>query len=617
MSNDYLDFIFSYTLWSGCFYLFYKLLLSKTSFHTLNRFLLIGGLIFPIVFNVLKNSFNSIITPVSTINFNTITIDQILEGTYISTAKTSLVHDQLFTIVSLLYIAGALFFLTRYCFINVFTVIKLRKSKKTFLKNGDAIYSHSQKYVPFVFMNRIYVSDNDINSDFELIYSHEKAHAAKMHFIDIILSNIVCALFWFNPFVWLLYKEIKTNHEYEADQTVIKAGASIKDYQLLLIKKSAGSNAFVMANLLTGKTIHKRIKMMFNSNSGKMEKLKYLLIVPLAIGVVKMISSPIYASVVDEANKGEYNLKSLIVDKSSENLYSKKEFDNLQNTSSENDSIDYSVFVGNVSEKLNTKDAKINKLKAEDSLANVEYQIDGKNVTKEEFEKTQIGDKTKKTVRVFKTKEGIITTTTSTVRENNVTKEDKSPSNINIKGVNLRGDSIPLVIVDGNKIDGKQIKDIDAEIIKSVTVLKGESAKEIFGEDGKNGVVIINTKDENNDQKMPYIISIDNENKIENLSGRYIKTTTDSEGNITTEVKGSENFSLKLRSSKDQIDGVESIPLIFIDDKESSMEELQKIGVDKIESMSIIKNEKLLKEYGEKGKNGVIVIKLKASKQIG
>lgn len=63
------------------------------------------------------------------------------------------------------------------------------------------------------------------------ILTHECTHVSQWHSIDVILSEMMCMACWFNPFVWLLKREVRHNLEYLADNTVIQSGYDSKSYQ--------------------------------------------------------------------------------------------------------------------------------------------------------------------------------------------------------------------------------------------------------------------------------------------------------------------------------------------------------------------------------------------------
>lgn len=137
-----------------------------------------------------------------------------------------------------------------------------------------------------------------------------------------------------------------------------------------------------------------------------------------------------------------------------------------------------------------------------------------------------------------------------------------SEKNVEIIVRGFDGKKNPLVIVDGKKITHDEFQEIKPENIESVSVLKNKSAVDVYGEEGKDGVILITTK------KKPIIRSNDNVN----------------------------------------LDGV----LIVIDgEKMDSDFKLSSIIPEEIESISVLKNKSAVDLYGEEGANGVVIIEKK------
>lgn len=80
--------------------------------------------------------------------------------------------------------------------------------------------------------------------------------------MDIFIGQLYAILVWYNPVSWLMIDELKTVHEYEADEAVIDSGANLKEYQMLLIKKTAGARLPSLANSLNHSKLQKRVTMM-------------------------------------------------------------------------------------------------------------------------------------------------------------------------------------------------------------------------------------------------------------------------------------------------------------------------------------------------------------------
>jgi TonB family protein len=200
----------------------------------------------------------------------------------------------------LVYVLGILFFLARHLWSFARMVVLLRTSHKERLDGGITLFVHRQQIAPFSWMKLIAVSEADLAENREAILAHERAHIANRHSWDLLLAE-VCAFFqWFNPAAWLLKQELQTVHEYEADEWVIRHGIDAKTYQLLLIKKAVGAKLYYMANSLNQSSLKKRITMMMKKKSNPWARMKYAFVLPLAAVTVAAFARPEVSNRLDE-----------------------------------------------------------------------------------------------------------------------------------------------------------------------------------------------------------------------------------------------------------------------------------------------------------------------------
>lgn len=304
------------------FYLFYRFWLSKETFHRFNRMVLIGLILVAFVIPSLKVSQN----------FHLPQIEQVFERLNIPEEETEQEHDlqkmeqvttttlhtQLekersdFTILTLgnlgfLYLGGALLLLLRYIFSIACIYRLIRNSEKKCWKGKIRLVVHQQNVAPFSWRHYIVLSRQDLEEYGEEIIAHEYAHIMHKHFRDLLLAEI-CLLFqWFNPAMWLFRKELKTVHEFEADESVLKAGIDAKKYQLLLIQKTVGTRLYSMVNSFDHSSLKKRITMMLKKKSNPWARLKYLYVLPLAVIAVAAFARPEISSELDEISAVKVN----------------------------------------------------------------------------------------------------------------------------------------------------------------------------------------------------------------------------------------------------------------------------------------------------------------------
>lgn len=156
------------------------------------------------------------------------------------------------------------------------------------------------KVAPFSCMGYMVISEKDYNSGKESIITHELTHLHGHHWIDLMIANVIAIFQWFNPAAWLMIEEFKTVHEYEADDSVIRSGADITQYQYLLIEKAVGERLPSPANSLNHSKLKKRVTMMYKSKPRTMRRMASLAILPALLAGVAIVNSSAVASVISD-----------------------------------------------------------------------------------------------------------------------------------------------------------------------------------------------------------------------------------------------------------------------------------------------------------------------------
>ena len=199
----------------------------------------------------------------------------------------------------LIYLAGITLLFLR-CIIELFTVIRLRFRSPKQLINGTTIYVLPSQEEPYSFFGWIFASpESHTPPALEEILVHEKTHVRQLHSIDVVLGEIVCILCWINPFAWLLKKEISSNHEYLADEQVMLAGYNKKEYQYHLIGLEHPEMAIAkLYNNFSVLPLKKRITMLNKKRTGRVGKVKYLTLLPLAAGLLLLNNIDAMARIV-------------------------------------------------------------------------------------------------------------------------------------------------------------------------------------------------------------------------------------------------------------------------------------------------------------------------------
>ena len=451
------------------FYGFYKLFFSRNTFHKSNRVLLILIVVITSIlplfsFNLLSN----INLPESEANLLDLSKLQIIEqvGNFEQKATFPWIPFLL-----ILFVAGMLFTFIRYIIgINqIWKIIAssekqfISNSEKQFISNKAVLCITDKNISPFSWWTYIVISRKDYTQDnSQTILSHEKAHIHMNHSMDMILFDLFTIFFWFNPFSWLLKREIQTVHEYMADEQVLNNGIDAKQYQYLLICKSVGEHKFALANNFRERNLHKRITMMTKTKTSKRMKWNYAFALPVLFLSITALSAPkLNAKVV----ASDPPVKIEIVGH------------NNDTTTIETDPQIKSETKGEI--KGITTIAKNGESK-------ILYIYDGVKMSNEEIGKinpnniadiTVIKDKSAVEMYGKEGQDGVIIINSKDAPKESVIEKK------------------PLIIIDGEKMPlGYELNTIKPFDIESISVLKDGGALEQYGEEGRNGVIVITKK---------------------------------------------------------------------------------------------------------------------------
>ena len=453
-------------------YGFYKLFLGKNTFHAINRFVLIAIALLTVLLPLCRFNFIPDLGRVTISDYPSWDLSDIPVSEFSSMTAT----QQLFPwreLLFVVFVVGFLIALVRYL-IGFFQIIGIiRNSHKEKLNDGSTLCLSVKDIAPFSWMNYVVLYGKGVPEENRTIIQHEQAHIHLKHSFDMLFIDLFTSFFWFNPFSWLLRREIRSVHEYQADAQVLNEGVEIKQYQLLLIRKCVGEQKFALANNFLQRDLHKRIQMMMKKSSERQMKWRYTAALPLLFLVMVALSVPkLNASIPDKAIEQSHE-KAV---KEGESIILAKDFVEFANGSLE---------LGKV--RIVAKDDSI--AVAAKVGAQPLYIVDGKEVASlSEFDPEQI-----ESIEVLKQhatdkfgergKEGVIHITTKKVVK---------------KTIGFNEDDKPLLILDGEMQDAAfDLNSVSPGEIKSMEVIKGKRATELFGDEGKNGVVVITRKKTN------------------------------------------------------------------------------------------------------------------------
>lgn len=609
------------------FYSCYKLLLQRETFFESNRWFLLIGLLIAVVMPF-------IVIPVY------IEYVPVVQQFIVANAETAsqTVMEEPFDFIQvayLIYSIGALYFLVKLG-IELSSLLLLLKKSSGYKKGGFTFIETHHKVPPFSFFKYIVYNKNQFSeTELNHIINHEKVHAKQYHSIDILLMHIASTIFWFNPVIWLYKKELQQNLEFIADKEAQTVSKCEKSYQILLLKSSVPNYQLVLANNFYNSLIKKRIVMLHKSKSNKFNAWKYALVLPvLALFIMSVNTKEIY---VEKSVSAENQVS--LADPSVENeinnvLNPPVNKENLQNTSNEiNKQVTKTAPLNKTQPKKaeNTKHAKIS--------GDHEMVIINKDFTDADLEslKTQLKEKgidakfkgvkrnsdneitaIKIEVSSKKSNANYHTESDKTIRPIKIgfDSEGGSLSIGNSGDVHFSGDhAFSFVSKDGNhkihtagKADNVFViagDDDDEKIVirKADKVHVSPKAKgkvHFVSEDGnvikiedKNIVI---TESENGDMDTIHVKRMNKSNPVWITKTDHTKMyaiENDNDNQIYISTSGKET------------------PLFILNGKEISKKEMDDLKPDSIEKVEVLKGDSATEAYGEKGKNGVVLITTK------
>ena len=149
----------------------------------------------------------------------------------------------------------------------------------------------------------VVLSQEDYEQNRETVLLHERMHLHYCHTADLLWMELLIVLHWFNPAAWLLMRELREVHEFEADRGVLSHGIDATQYQLLLVKKSVGTRLYSMASGFGHSKLKQRINMMLKKRTNRLARLKLLLLVPVVSGTLYAFARPEVKNAVEQVVK--------------------------------------------------------------------------------------------------------------------------------------------------------------------------------------------------------------------------------------------------------------------------------------------------------------------------
>ena len=436
------------------FYMFFRLLLKKETFHRFNRVVLLAATVLSFLLPF------CIITVRKVVEMPPMEVGAAAADTALAPVAAAPATPWWQVALAVLFFAGVAFVLAR-ALVSVLSILRIiRRGELIREEDGCRIVVTERDIDPFSWMKYIVLSRKDWEGQHAPIIAHEKAHIAYRHSVDLLLVDFMSALQWFNPAIWMLRADLQELHEYEADDAVLRGGTNLKEYQYLLIRKAVSKSGYSVANSFNHSILKNRITMMSKSKSPLMRGLRVLYLLPLVCLGLSLQAQTVFVP----ADKGSVKVR--VAQEGAEPLCI------LRQASGEEKEISQA------------------ELAAIDPAT-----IESMEVLKDAESTAKYGEKGKNGVVIVTLKEAGTFSATLNYKDD---KNAGAAPSVRVRYTG-EGDANLLFIVrqpwgEEREISRAEFEKIDPSRINSMEVRKDADAKAKYGDKGKNGVVILSLK---------------------------------------------------------------------------------------------------------------------------
>ncbi len=277
------EYVIKSTISITVLYLLYYILLRNIKAFEFNRFYLLFTFVFSLAIPFVQFSTEINLPITQSIPDYSYTINKITTQTVIVDKQTNTASLNFIDFLTIIYLLVSAILLIRFIF-NLYKIIKTIKNSKCVEKTFPIILLSTNNSLPYSFLQYIIVNKSEYdngNIENDLIL-HEQTHCKQKHSIDILLIEIIKVVFWFNPIIWILRKEIQVIHEYLADKRVLQT-QNLKDYQHILLNLVFRNNSIYLASDFNYSLTKKRLIMMTRNNYLAKSIVRRIAIVPLVL----------------------------------------------------------------------------------------------------------------------------------------------------------------------------------------------------------------------------------------------------------------------------------------------------------------------------------------------
>ena len=556
---DFLIYDLKVALLIAVFYMFYRLLLARETFHHINRIVLLTTAVASYVLPLCVITIHETVVMQQT---PTVTIDGLQASAYepSSTPLWQIVLPILFIIGVAAAIGHTLCSLIRIIRLISHSEQHPQADGTTICVTGNA------DLAPFSWMHYIVMNRSDYDISDASILAHERGHIRLHHSCDVLLVDLLTALQWFNPAMWMLRSDLRAIHEYEADAAVLSQGINARQYQYLLITKAGGIGGYSLANGITHSALKNRITMMTNKTSKGSHLLKLLALLPI-VGVTLALNAE---TVTDYVYNNDEPQKQVPVKKGKQNAAIKNNGKTI----------------------LQVVEAQDQKTEAEapKTESQTELKVEGTATASEQNQAPKdVFDVVEKMPEFPGGPQELFGFLAKTI---------KYPAEAEKAGTQGRALATFVVKKDGSISDARIVKSVDPLLdAEALRVINAMPAWIPGTQSGKP----VNVK-----YTVPISFRLDGKTKEAPAAvGIFTPTETSQKSSDVVKYEGTVSY-----NNVKTIRAAET-PLVVVDDKTIDFEKMKDIDPKTIDKMTVLKDKAATDLYGDKAKHGVIVITTK------
>lgn len=283
-------------------YLFYKMFLQRETFVRANRVYFLGGIVLSLLLPLM--TYTSVVQvevePLDTMQYAYLLDETSLDS--VAAEERVLTMENAISSLSYLYIGltvMSILWLGYKVIKLVYHIYRLPVSQM-----NDSLRIDEQSNDAYSFMNWIVLpKDYESMEQIDVVLAHEQVHVQQRHSIDLIIIETLKHLFWFNPALYFLQKEINLNLEYIVDEEITRHADTYTYQRALVLYETSKLDCVPIVNTFGTSDLKKRIIMLNNPKSTHMKRLKYLLLTPVLGGFIFLFQTEVKAQYIEVSGK--------------------------------------------------------------------------------------------------------------------------------------------------------------------------------------------------------------------------------------------------------------------------------------------------------------------------